>query len=136
MVSECPFCRITQGNEPAFIVHSTEHVIGFLPLRMEAPGHTVVAPRDHVEDMYDAASPQLMTLIEEVQAIAVRYRSQFGATGFNLLHASGRDAQQSVRHLHVHLIPRWPDDGLDTWPGFPLVEIDRQREYERLTLLR
>jgi len=65
MVSECPFCRISQGNEPAFIVHSTEHVIGFLPLRMEAPGHTVVAPRDHVEDMYDAASPQLMTLIEE-----------------------------------------------------------------------
>jgi histidine triad (HIT) family protein len=129
---ECPVCRIAEGAVPALIVHSTEHVIGFLPLRMDAPGHTVIAPRGHVESMYEADSAQLTELFEEAQRLALRYRSQVGATGFNLLHASGDDAQQSVRHLHVHVIPRWADDGLDAWPRFRASEVDREREYERL----
>ncbi|MGW3174688.1 HIT family protein [Streptomyces sp. NPDC001153] len=43
-------------------------------------------------------------------------RSGLNATGVNVLDASGPGAEQSVRHLHFHVVPRWPDDGIPTWP--------------------
>jgi histidine triad (HIT) family protein len=132
-VVDCPLCRISEGLEPALFVRQTDSVICFLPLRMEAPGHTLVAPREHVEGIYEASIATWVQVIEETQVIARDYRARLGATGINLLHASGVDAQQSVNHLHLHLIPRWPDDGLDTWPVFPHVELDRNVEFRRLT---
>jgi histidine triad (HIT) family protein len=99
---------------------------------MEAVGHTVVAPIDHVANMYEATITCLRSLVETVQTVAMRYEHELGATGFNLLHASGADAQQSVDHLHVHLIPRWSNDGLNAWPALRAGHIDRAAEYERL----
>jgi histidine triad (HIT) family protein len=47
------------------------------------------------------------------------YKIWLWATGINILNANGKDAQQSVPHLHFHLIPRFPDDHLDLRPDFP-----------------
>lgn len=52
----------------------------------------------------------------------------------NLLHASGVSAQQSVPHLHIHLIPRFDDDGLDAWPKFPALQYDKDELLEKLLL--
>ena len=125
-------CRIAEGSEAALIAHRTEQSVCFLPLRMEAPGHTVVATIAHFSDMYDVPATDLGDLTLTVQVVARWYRLALGATGFNLLHASGPDAQQSVQHLHVHVVPRWPKDGLDTWPTLPQMELAREREFERL----
>ena len=47
--------------------------------------------------------------------LAEKYREKLNITGVNILHASGKDAQQSVFHFYIHLIPRYPNDGLDLW---------------------
>jgi len=52
----------------------------------------------------------------------------------NLLHASGVSALQSVPHLHIHLIPRFDDDGLDAWPKFPALQYDKDELLEKLLL--
>lgn len=51
------------------------------------------------------------------QELARAMRASLGADGVNILNASGRGSQQSVPHLHFHVVPRWDDDGLDAWPS-------------------
>jgi histidine triad (HIT) family protein len=58
-------------------------------------------------------------LMGVAHGLARHYRDVLGATGVNILNASGEDAQQSVFHYHLHLLPRYPGDGIDAWPHMP-----------------
>jgi histidine triad (HIT) family protein len=127
-VTDCTFCRIVRRQAPALIVHETPTVMAFLPLKMEVVGHTAIVPAQHYCDLYDVSDQVLSDVVIVARALAVRYRQKLGATGTNLLLASGADAQQSVPHLHFHLLlPRFPDDGLDAWPNLPHLDIDREQ---------
>jgi len=99
--------------------------MAFVPLHLEAYGHTLVAPRAHYETLWDLNPHLLASVIGVVQMLTVHYRACIGATGVNLLHASGKDAQQSVPHFHVHLLPRFQGDGVDAWPSLTQVSVDR-----------
>ncbi|MCK4682067.1 HIT domain-containing protein, partial [Candidatus Bipolaricaulota bacterium] len=66
--------------------------------------------------------------------LAIHYNDRIGSSGVNVLHASGVSAQQSVPHLHIHLIPRFDDDGLDTWPNLPVLQVDKDELLEKLLL--
>ncbi len=52
----------------------------------------------------------------------------------NVLHASGKDGQQSVFHFHFHLFPRFKDDGLDTWPQLPKKDFDADEMWQKLKI--
>ena len=126
--TRCPFCRIASdrsGSGRAEIIHEDRDTIAFLPLRLQAYGHTIVAPRAHIETIWELDAERLGLLLQAARMLAERYRTTIGATGVNLLHASGRDAQQSVPHVHLHLLPRFPQDGIDAWPRLAAVEVDR-----------
>ncbi|WP_422615184.1 HIT family protein [Gloeocapsopsis crepidinum] len=69
-----------------------------------------------------------------VQSLAIHYNHRIGSSGTNLLHASGVSAQQSVFHLHFHLIPRFDGDGLDAWPKLPSAQYDKNELLERLQM--
>jgi histidine triad (HIT) family protein len=132
-ISVCLICKIARGDEQALIVESTDRVVSFLPLRMQAEGHIVVAPTRHFRDLFEIPSDELSAVLAEVRRVAFLCRSRLGATGVNLLHASGSDAQQSVDHFHIHVIPRRPHDGLQAWPPLgPPVE-DREGAWRQLT---
>jgi histidine triad (HIT) family protein len=64
-----------------------------------------------------------------------RKLKQTGADGINLLHASGKSAQQSCFHFHFYLIPRYKDDGLDTWPKTDYKESNFPQVYEDIRKL-
>jgi diadenosine tetraphosphate (Ap4A) HIT family hydrolase len=74
--------------------------------------------------LWDLEPSLLRKTTEVAREIAMRMRAG-GATGINLLHASGVDAQQSVPHFHFHVLARYPTDGLDAWPRLPDVSVDR-----------
>ena len=99
---------------------------------MNAYGHTLVVPKAHCERLWDIDRQDLANLMAAVQELCLRYRSRFGATGFTLLHASGAAAQQSVPHVHLHLLPRFAGDGLDAWPPLPPLQVDRADLMTRL----
>lgn len=100
---------------PAIQVYDDAHTLAFQPKVAVARGHTVLIPRRHCADLFDIDEDALRYLAVATKRLAAQLIGEHGATGLNVLHASGRDAQQSVFHLHLHLIPRYPQDGLDLW---------------------
>lgn len=125
-IMSCTFCRIASGDAQADFIYTDEEVMAFLPLTLQSAAHVVVAPRQHACAIWDLDPAMIAKTSEVAREIAMRMRA-IGATGINLLHASGVDAQQSVPHFHVHLLARYPQDGLDAWPPLPDVAVDRAR---------
>ena len=74
---------------------------------------------EHERNLFDIPEDELNNLIAFLQNTAKSYKTWLWATGVNILNANGKDAQQSVLHLHFHLVPRFPHDHLDLRPKFP-----------------
>lgn len=86
-----------------------------MPIEPILDGHTLLLPKRHSENILDIDQESLSELMATAQQLARQLVDQHVASGINLLHAAGNDAQQSVFHFHLHLVPRRPDDGLDLW---------------------
>jgi histidine triad (HIT) family protein len=117
---DCVFCRIIGRIEPATIVCEDESAISFLPLPggTQAEGHLLVVPKRHVRDLFEATAADLEAAIHAVRRVADGLREALGATGVNVLNASGQYSDQSVFHLHFHVVPRWRG-GIVSEPGPP-----------------
>lgn len=113
----CKFCKIVNRQIPSWIVYENEKIIVFLPEQLEVYAHTLVAPKQHYADLYDISEDILCELIKVSKKITIAYKEKINSTGMNLMHASGVDGQQSVFHFHIHLLPRFKDDKLNTWPN-------------------
>jgi len=118
MQENCVFCKIISGEIPAHFVHQGERIVAFLDINPLNKGHVLLVPRDHAENVFDIEKGLLSELIIKAQEISWRLREKLGAEAVNLFNASGSAAEQSVFHFHLHLVPRWPADGLainDWW---------------------
>jgi histidine triad (HIT) family protein len=116
MTVGCLFCSIIAGETPAVIVLDTPEVVAFLDHRPLFPGHTLVAPRVHVETLRDLDGTTRDVLFAEVQRVAAAMQDAMGAQGSFV--AMNNVVSQSVPHLHVHAVPRNRRDGLRGffWP--------------------
>jgi len=132
MKRNCVFCQIVKKQAPAKIIYETKNVLCLLPAEMEVSGHTLVIPKKHYADLYEIPPVLLAEIIRVAQKLARSYRRKIKATGMNLVHASGRDAQQSIGHFHLHLLPRFKNDGLDTWPKLPRITGNREDLWKKL----
>ncbi|MEU9151768.1 HIT domain-containing protein [Streptomyces sp. NPDC048417] len=111
----CLFCQLIREDSTQWVARGPS-ACAFTPLDPLAPGHTLVVPTAHYADVFDTPIEVLAETVELVQLLARAMRSGLNATGVNVLNASGPGSEQSVRHLHFHVVPRWPDDGISTWP--------------------
>jgi histidine triad (HIT) family protein len=114
--SACLFCSIVAGETPAAIVLDTPEVVAFLDIRPLFHGHTLVAPRRHVDTLRDLDDATRDVLFAEVQRVAAAVQDAMGAQGSFV--AMNNVVSQSVPHLHVHAVPRNKKDGLRGffWP--------------------
>ena len=131
-MDNCKFCQIADKKAPAKIIYENENVICFLPKEVEVYGHTLIVPKKHYTDLYDIPSDVLCELAKIAQKLTLEYKQKINATGMNLMHASGKDGQQSVFHFHFHLLPRFKDDGLNTWPNLAKIEVDTNELWDKL----
>lgn len=111
----CVFCRIAAGDAPAMILRRTELATAFLDINPVVPGHVLIIPNEHFASMDDAEESYLSALAGLGREIGALLKSRLGATGYNILVANGRSAQQSVFHLHFHVVPRREGDGINLW---------------------
>ena len=87
----------------------------------DVDGHILVVPKKHTESILDCDDETLSRLMCTVRRVSLHLVEDCGYRGVNLLNASGESAGQSVPHFHIHLIPRYRDDGQTIgWkPGSP-----------------
>jgi diadenosine tetraphosphate (Ap4A) HIT family hydrolase len=109
----CVFCRIAAGTAPASIAYADSTVVAFLDINPMTPGHLLVVPRVHAEGLaeLDAETGAQVWRVGQRLAAALR-RSPIRTDGVNFFLADGAAAGQEVRHVHLHVIPRWKGDGI------------------------
>ncbi|SRR5258706_7832529 len=107
----CIFCRIVSGEIPAEIVAKDEHAVAFLDVVPLADGHTMVVPRRHVATIEAMTASEAQGLFGAVQRLAGPVRTAVGAAGSTIGINNGAATGQTIPHVHVHIVPRWPDDG-------------------------
>lgn len=101
-MEDCIFCKIASGEIPAGVVYEDESVIAFDDLSPQAPVHTLVVPKTHVATLGEGDRALLGALFTAVHAVAeVKGVAQ---SGYRVIVNNGPDANQTVRHLHVHVM--------------------------------
>jgi histidine triad (HIT) family protein len=110
--ADCIFCAIAAGEAPATVVDEDERTLAFMDIAPATRGHALVIPRTHARDLHEIGAEDLTACIVTAQRLAGRARDNLGASGVNVLNASGRAAWQTVFHFHLHVIPRYDDDPL------------------------
>lgn len=108
----CIFCKIVAGAIPALRVYEDDSILAFLDVGPLAEGHLLIVPKTHAERLEEMEPEVLADLARQVPRLAQVVLRVTGAAGYNLLQNNGRVAGQEVPHVHFHIIPRAPGDGL------------------------
>jgi histidine triad (HIT) family protein len=111
-MSDCVFCEIVAGRVPASIVFRDERCCAFMDIQPVNPGHVLIVPVEHVvsiDDLDEGIGGHLFTVAQRISR-ALR-RSGVHCEGVNLFLADGEAAGQEVFHVHLHLFPRFRNDG-------------------------
>ncbi len=130
----CVFCAIAQGEAPCYKIYEDDYTLAFLDTARDVEGHTLVIPKRHVGSMEGCGEETALQLAGTVRLVSEHYVERCGFDGVNILCASGKSAQQSVPHLHFHIIPRREGDGLNAWPALGRDPHDLEEVAQRLRL--
>lgn len=114
----CSFCRILDGSDPdAQVVGQGDHWLALFPLQPATRGHTLVVPRVHVRDYWEADAEVVADLAVACRLVGRVLLDELRPDGMNLITSAGSAAEQSVLHVHVHVVPRWEGDRIGPlWP--------------------
>jgi histidine triad (HIT) family protein len=111
MSADCVFCKIRDGEIPAMRIYEDDHTLAIMDINPVNSGHCLVIVKNHAPTIWDADPADLQAAIATAQKVAIGLKTAVKPDGLNLLQANGPAAFQSVPHYHLHLIPRWNNDG-------------------------
>jgi histidine triad (HIT) family protein len=118
-MNDCVFCKIVTGEIPSQKIYENEHCVAFLDIHPINRGHALVIPKGHHANIYETPQETFAEVMRTVQFLAPKVKEAVGAQGINIGINNDAAAGQLVYHLHVHIIPRWSDDGHMSWHGNP-----------------
>ena len=120
----CIFCKIANGEIPSKTLYEDEKFRVILDLGPAAKGHALILPKSHYADFYELPEDTAADAMILARKMAARTTDRLQCGGFNLMQNNGETAGQTVFHFHMHLIPRYRDDGQKIgWiPGEPSAE--------------
>jgi histidine triad (HIT) family protein len=111
-VADCLFCGIVEGSISSQTIDSDEHTVSFMDINPATPGHALVVPRAHSEDLIAIEPEDLEAASVAAQRLAKRMDEVLKPDGINILNCCRPAAWQTVFHYHWHVIPRYEDDPL------------------------
>lgn len=121
-MKDCIFCKIVTKEIPADLIYEDEGAIAFLDINPSTLGHTLVIPKQHVENIFDTDPAALASVGEALRKVAPAVRDAMGAKGVHINSNHGEAAGQVVFHLHFHIIPRHNRSEFEFWPRTELEE--------------
>lgn len=116
---DCIFCNLANGIWPAEAIYEDDIVKVILDAGPASRGHALILPKDHADDMFDIDEDSAAHIFRVANKVAKAMKKTLNLDGMNILQNNGPIAGQTVFHFHLHLIPRYEDDGIRlTWkPG-------------------
>ncbi|MFD0705148.1 HIT family protein [Alloscardovia venturai] len=106
------FCTIAHHKMPAHIIYEDSSTIAFLDINPYSYGHTLVIPKIHTLNILTATDETLGHVMHTVKLVSNHYINDCGYDGITVLSACNEVANQSIPHLHIHIVPRKNDDSL------------------------
>jgi len=110
-MSDCIFCKIRDGQLPSFKINEDERTLTFMDINPINSGHCLVTTKAHAATLFEADEEDLRAAMVAAKRVALAIQHALKPDGLNVLQANGAAAFQSVPHFHLHLIPRWNNDG-------------------------
>ena len=107
----CIFCKIANGDIPSETVYEDERFRVILDLAPAAKGHALILPKDHFANLYEIDDDVLTGVSLVAKKVARAMKAGLNCEGLNIVQNNGELAGQTVFHYHMHVIPRYADDG-------------------------
>lgn len=131
-MNDCIFCKIVAGVVPSFKLYEDEKTLAFLDITPVNPGHALVVPKKHAADVFDIEEDEWHHLMKTARTIAHAIQKSLDADGVNIDTNNRPAAGQVVFHSHVHVIPRYLNDGFVHWKGTQYSEGEAARIAEKI----
>ena len=117
---DCIFCKIVRGEIPSYKVFENEDIFAFLDIHPASEYHTLVIPKNHYRDIFDAPKDELIKIMAGIKEVVDLYQAKLGIKNVQIINSSGAEAQQDVFHIHFHIVPRKDGDGQNIkWSTHP-----------------
>lgn len=108
---DCIFCKIANGDIPSNTLYEDEAFRVILDIGPATKGHALVIPKEHYNDLYEIPEDTAAGAMRLAKKMVKSMMEKLHADGFNLVQNNGETAGQTVMHFHLHLIPRYKNDG-------------------------
>ena len=132
-MDNCIFCKIAKHEIPGKIVYEDDLCLAFLDLSQTTDGHTLVIPKQHFDHFLDVDAKTLAHMIQVAQQVAKNIEEKLDAKGFKIITNMNEVAGQSVKHFHIHIIPRYDEnDGFTPQYTDRSEEVDLDEIYHRI----
>lgn len=118
---DCIFCKIANGQIPAKTLYEDDDFRVILDLGPATKGHALIIPKEHADNLYELPEDTASRVLLTAQKVAGKIKEKLHCDGLNLIQNNGEAAGQTVMHFHMHIIPRYENDGQKIgWvPGEP-----------------
>lgn len=109
---DCIICKIINKEIPSYVVYEDDLFIAFLDRYPTNPGHVLISPKRHTDDVFGLTEEEAIALMPIAQKIANKIKKEINPHGLNLVQNNGKAAGQVIFHYHLHIIPRYEGDGV------------------------
>ena len=133
-MDSCLFCKIIKGEIPCYKVYEDEYTIAFLDISKDIDGHTLVLPKKHFKNILDVDDETLKHVIETVKLVSKNYTTNCGFNGINIINNNEECAEQSIPHLHIHILPRKDNDNYKVFPSLSGAKHSLEDNLEKLRI--
>src|ERR1700724_3854381 len=110
--TDCVFCKIVAGQMPCFKLLEDDNALAIMDIYPANDGHCLVLTKEHYPTLFDISDEAFAAVSRSIIRVARAVNQALSPVGLNLIQANGPGAQQSVRHFHVHVLPRKLGDQL------------------------
>lgn len=132
MKSDCIFCKIVAGEIPSNKIYEDDTAFAFLDITPINLGHTLLIPKEHHANLYDMPDDILAHMAPVIKKLAIGIKNATRAEGINIGMNNDAAAGQIVGHAHIHIMPRFADDGHEHWKGHGTTDAERADAAQRI----
>ena len=111
--SNCIFCKIANGEIPSYTIYEDDKFRAIFDLGPATKGHAIILPKEHFRNIFDLDENYTKEALVVAQKIACAMKEVLKCDGLNILQNNEEVSGQTVFHFHIHLIPRYKNDGAD-----------------------